>query len=104
MEVALDANTKTYSSLMGDKVSLEGLAQCFATNSTYMDCPISQYAETVSDYFMNVVVHNPSTVDMKEARIAVPHGHFDVYKDDVEADAYVVCHKDYLEGDDIDSC
>jgi len=53
---------------------------------------------------MNVVVHNPSTADMKEARIAVPHPHFDVFKDDAKVDAYVVCHKDYLEGKDIDSC
>ena len=54
---------------------------------------------------MNVVVHNPSTVDMSEARIAVPHGHFDVMQGESKLDAYVVCHDDNIEGgDSFDSC
>ena len=54
---------------------------------------------------MNVVVHNPSTVDMKSARIAVPHGHFDVKQGETPLDAYVVCHMDHAEnGEDFESC
>jgi hypothetical protein len=79
--VAMQANTETYAEVIGEKMALEGLTQCFATNSTYLDCPISNFARE-ENYSMNVVVHNPSTVDMTEARIAVPHGHYDVYQGD----------------------
>jgi hypothetical protein len=54
---------------------------------------------------MNVVVHNPSTVDVKSARIVVPHGHFDVMQGDDQLNAYVVCQNDTLEnGKHIESC
>ena len=71
-------NMQTYSEVIGDKIGLEDLKQCFTTNSTYLDCPIANFTEN-DEYKMNVVVHNPSTVDMNSARIAVPHGHFDVF-------------------------
>jgi hypothetical protein len=102
--VAMESNTETYADLIGAKHGLSGLAQCSATNSTYLDCPISSFAEE-DNYKMNVVVHNPSTVDMTQARIAVPHGHFDVTQGDSNLDAYVVCHKDHVEnGQDFTSC
>ena len=54
---------------------------------------------------MNVAVHNPSTVDMTSARIAVPHGHFDVVQGEKKLDAYVVCHEDSVEnGQNYESC
>lgn len=51
--------------------------QCFKTNSTYLDCPVAEYASK-EDYEMSVAIQNPSTVDMSSARIAVPHGHYKV--------------------------
>jgi hypothetical protein len=45
---------------------------------------------------MNVVVHNPSTVDIKKARIAVPHGNFDVMDGTKTLEANVLCSEDYL--------
>ena len=101
---AMESNKYTYSQVIGDKVGLEGLVQCFASNSTYLDCPIANYAQD-EDYKMNVVVHNPSTVDMTSARIAVPHGHFDVMQGEKKLSAYVVCHDDSVEnGQDYESC
>jgi hypothetical protein len=100
----MEANKKTYSEVIGKNIGLEGLMQCFTTNTTYVDCPIADYAQK-SNYKMNVAVHNPSTVDMTEARISVPHGHFDVMQGENKLDSYVVCHKDNIEGgDDFDSC
>ena len=87
---AMELNKQTYSQVIGDKIGLEDLKQCFATNSTYLDCPIADFAEE-EGYKMNVVVHNPSTVDMVSARIAVPHGHFDVFQGENQLCAYVVC-------------
>ena len=74
--VAMASNTKTYAELIGEKHGLTGLEQCFVTNSTYRDCPISKYEDSNEQFTMNVVVHNPSSIDMPQARIAVPHGHF----------------------------
>ena len=50
---------------------------CAKTNSTYLDCPIANYAEE-SNYTMSVAVHNPSANPIKQASFAVPHGHFKV--------------------------
>jgi hypothetical protein len=94
--VAMEANKKTYSEVIGDKIGLDGLMQCFATNSTYLDCPVADYAQE-EGYTMNVAVHNPSTVDMISARIAVPHGHFDVVQGENKLESYVVCHEDSVE-------
>lgn len=49
---------------------------------------------------MHVLVHNPSTVDMKLVRIAVPHGNFDVKNATQELKAMVLCSEDYIN----DSC
>jgi hypothetical protein len=57
---------------------------------------------------MNVGIHNPSTVDMKTARIAVPHGNFDVMIGDQALEAKVMCSEDYLQtqqgGKSVESC
>ena len=45
------------------------------TNSTYLDCPSSNLAH-FDDLTMSIAVHNPSSVDMKEARFAVPRGKY----------------------------
>jgi hypothetical protein len=101
---AMETNKKTYSEIVGEKLNLENLTQCYATNSTYLDCPIGAFAQE-ENYTMNVVVHNPSTVDMKSARIAVPHGHFDVMQGETPLDAYVVCHENLAENhQNFESC
>jgi len=58
--------------------SNEPWSQCFRSNSTYIDCPISAHYNESSPYTMSVAVQNPSSVDLQEAKIAVPHGKYDV--------------------------
>ena len=46
---------------------------------------------------MSIVIHNPSTVNLKQAIIAVPHQNFEVidgYSGE-SLPAYAVCHQDY---------
>ena len=93
LNLAMGHNQETYSYLMAPN-----LTQCVVTNTTYLDCPIADF-EDKEGYTMNIVIHNPSTVDMKSARIAVPDGHFEV-----DAPATVTCHEDYIQGAHIDSC
>lgn len=98
-----------YSNLVANKFSVESeLSQCFKTNSTYLDCPISNFSEEES-YTMTSFVHNPSSVDMSSARIAVPHGRFEVKVLDQDefkpAEASVTCHQDHVENEqEIESC
>ena len=53
---------------------------------------------------MAVAVHNPSTLDLTTAKVAVPHGNYYVkYFDKAseefkKADASVLCNKDYVHG------
>lgn len=84
--------------------------QCSRTNSTYLDCPVANYAEK-SDYTMSVAVHNPSALPMKQASFAVPHGHYKVQAFNKETQALedvsssVLCSEDDLgDGSKIDSC
>lgn len=42
--IAMEANKETYAQALGDKLNVGKLTQCFATNSTYLDCPIADYA------------------------------------------------------------
>lgn len=84
--------------------------QCFRTNSTYLDCPIANYAEE-TNYKMAVAVHNPSANPIGQASFAVPHGHYKVEKFNVktqaleDVDASVLCSHDNLEnGETIKSC
>jgi hypothetical protein len=88
---------------------------CEKTNSTYLDCPISQFdlTEGAEFYFS---VHNPSSLKMNVAEISVPHGNFEVreyiwddqtkkgqYQEVTGADVH--CYRDYnLTGDDIQNC
>jgi hypothetical protein len=62
-------------------------------NGTYRDCPIEKFKEG----WMSVVIHNPSTVDLKQAIIAVPNGNFEVVNGYTgePLQAFVVCHQDY---------
>ena len=105
----MEKNNIQYSKLMADKFSIESeLSQCFKTNSTYLDCPISNYASE-ENYTMTTFVHNPSSLDMTSARIAVPHGNFDIKILDQDkftpAKATVTCHQDHIEnGEEIESC
>lgn len=51
--------------------------QCSKTNSTYLDCPVANYA-LESNYTMSVAVHNPSADPILKPSFAVPHGNFKV--------------------------
>ena len=56
---------------------------------------------------MTVVIHNPSTIDVNQAIIAVPHGNFEVINGVTghPLQAYVACHQDYdINDDQILSC
>jgi hypothetical protein len=80
-----------------------------------LDCPIANYAEQ-EGYVATVAVHNPSTVEMTSARIAVPNGNFKVNILDYDGkaqmtipvslpDATVTCHMDHVEnGEEVESC
>jgi hypothetical protein len=50
---------------------------CFRYNSTYLDCPISQYADS-TDFKFIVAMHNPANLPLTIPSIAVPHGHLSV--------------------------
>jgi hypothetical protein len=115
-------NNVEYGKLIKEKaskhLSLEALgevSQCFATNSTYLDCPIAEYTQE-EGYTMTVFVHNPSPVDLESVRIAVPNGNFKVNHLEFDGmdqittpllppNATVTCHTDHIEnGQDIKSC
>ena len=60
---------------------------------------------------MTVAVHNPSTLDLKNAQILVPHGNYEVQVFDkeslsfVNAESAVNCFDDHLSsGDNIENC
>jgi hypothetical protein len=38
--------------------------QCFRTNSTYFDCPVSQHAE--ENFTMYAAIQNPSSITLKD--------------------------------------
>lgn len=83
-------------------ISNQTWVECFRTNSTYVDCPVSAY-EDQKNYTMNVAVQNPSTIDMNKAIFAVPNGHYDVKVFDSNTKAFetvnssVSCWEDYAE-------
>jgi len=53
-------------------------AKCLKENSTYLDCPISNYTFGWDAPNATVVVHNPSTAVAHLVHFPVPNGHFDV--------------------------
>lgn len=56
---------------------------------------------------MSIIVHNPSTIALKQAIVAVPHGHFDVIDGQTNEplSAVVLCHDDYdLNSANLKSC
>mmetsp|Transcript_1042 Transcript_1042/g.1904 ORF Transcript_1042/g.1904 Transcript_1042/m.1904 type:complete len:329 (+) Transcript_1042:599-1585(+) len=69
---AIKSSSDLYSSLIENKINLlSGLAsdqkwvQCERTNSTFLDCPISEFSHELQNGFqMTVVVHNPSSLDL----------------------------------------
>lgn len=101
----MQENNKVYSSQVSDKIEeLSGFKtddwqQCFRTNSTYLDCPVNQVA-TNKTWTMNVAVHNPSTLDLSTAKIAVPPGEYsatafdDLTQTFVYADSTLICFED----------
>jgi hypothetical protein len=114
----MNQNNAVYNKFIGQKVekemahkSNETWTQCFRSNSTYLDCPISAYYNESAPYTMSVAVQNPSTVDLQEAKIAVPHGKYDVKVFDKssqkfeDASSQVSCQTDTLDlGRNIESC
>jgi hypothetical protein len=101
-------NNEGYFKMIDERMrSMTGIAnqtwvECFRTNSTYLDCPVSNY-EDQKNYVMNVAVHNPSTMDMNQATFAVPNDKYDVKvyctkaKKFVSVNASVSCWDDYAE-------
>lgn len=81
----MEENNAQYNKLIADKVRHEfGQAaqadwqQCLRTNSTYLDCPVAQ-KNTSESWSMSVAVHNPSSLDLKSLKVAVPEEvNFDV--------------------------
>jgi len=77
----MDISSNDYFRIINEKVlSLSGFnsqskwEQCFRTNSTYLDCPVSKMSSL--NYTMAVAIQNPSTLDLNNARIAVPNGNY----------------------------
>jgi alpha-mannosidase len=81
----LEANNQVYASVIADaalkianlNTTGDDWLWCFKTNSTYLDCPISNYEGGETNIV--VAVHNPSLLPMSLVEIAVPHGHYDTY-------------------------
>jgi hypothetical protein len=44
-------------------------------NGTYMDCPVKKMAVN-KNFSMWAVVHNPSSIDLKSQRFAVPEAKY----------------------------
>jgi len=101
-------NNEGYFKLIDETISkMTGIAnqtwaECFRTNSTYVDCPVSAF-EDQKDYTMNVAVQNPSTIDMSQTVFAVPNGKYGVKVFNTESKAFetvnasVSCWDDYAE-------
>ena len=114
----MESNNEEFFEIIGDKVfdmsgieSNEKWSECQRTNSTYRDCPISQYVSK-SNLTMTVGVYNPSTIDISSVQFAIPNHNYTVKvwneatKQLVKTVDYVVnCDNDYDEtGDVFDSC
>jgi hypothetical protein len=78
----METNNKVYNQLMAEKIqkltgftSNQEWVQCLKTNSTYMDCPVAQYA-TKDTFSMWATVQNPSSIDSQSQRFAVPEAKY----------------------------
>lgn len=97
----MDDNSATYSDAIERKISAKTgtsykseWVQCAQTNTTYLDCPIAANVEKES---MNVVIQNPSSLETKFVKLAVPNGNYDVFVFDEKfkpVASSVVCHQD----------
>jgi hypothetical protein len=81
---------------------------CEKTNSTYLDCPVSDFdLKEGSEFYVSV--HNPSSLKLNVAQISVPHGKFMV-QEFIEGEyqqvvADVMCYKDYnAKGEEMENC
>lgn len=63
--------------LTNGKVTSSQWQMCDKTNTTYLDCPVSEY-DFVNRTEFFVSVHNPSSLRLSVAKISVPHGNFTV--------------------------
>lgn len=79
----MEQNKIPYGKAIKDKVDkMSGLKtteeweQCFRTNSTYLDCPVKDFATRATH--MAIAIQNPSSVLVSRARIAVPSGKYSV--------------------------
>lgn len=81
MYLSMERNSKVYSGMIDERVkrmsgySSENWAQCLQTNTTFLDCPVAAFEHKESFKF-NVAVQNPSSVDLKLAKLAVPEGSY----------------------------
>lgn len=116
---AMKDNNEKYGQLIGSRIkemtghsSFQDWQQCLAYNTTYVDCPIADHALD-DGYTMSVIVHNPSSVNLTQARIAVPHGNYLVESFDqslgkfVTAQASALCYNDTVNisgNDTVENC
>lgn len=78
----LEAINPVYAGIVSELAQSAGIIAeewqwCARTNSTYVDCPISNHADS-ENVKMVVAVHNPANLEMNVVQIAVPHGKFQV--------------------------
>ena len=92
---SMEQNNVEYNKLVADKIAaatnLKSDApwqQCFRTNSTYLDCPVVNYENET--FTMNVIVHNPSSLDLSTARVAVPSGKYSASAFNMETNSWEV--------------
>jgi hypothetical protein len=87
---ALEANNQLYNMLLGEKVeaatgvvALSTWSQCFRTNSTYLDCPVSEHSSE-KNLTMWAAVHNPASISTLSQRFAVPSGTYSAQVFDID--------------------
>ena len=114
---ALETNNVVYNEAVAEKVqafsgfgSHDPWAQCFQTNTTYVDCPIANQ-DLTNNFSMHVAIHNPSSLDFSTARIAVPNANYSVEAFDTDKQIFklvesnIICAADKLIGEvPVDSC
>jgi hypothetical protein len=113
----MQINNVQYGNLIQEKIEQQtGMTtssqweQCSRTNTTYLDCPVANYAN-LTNYTMSVAVHNPSANPMMKPSFAVPHGKFKVQAFNKESQSLedvsssVLCNDDNIEnGEAVKSC
>jgi len=93
--------------MLDDGIDLSDWAQCFRTNSSFLDCPISEYEDSEANYTMYVMVHQASPIEASTVSLSVPHGHYTVFVFNTSTGGYeyraepsVLCSNDHYVNDE----